>query len=297
MNNDTFLLTGLLVVLSSGFTQAKDWQLVWSDEFDKAGLPDSSKWNYEEGFIRNREQQYYTRDRAANARVEDGCLLIESRHEKFPNPRYRADAQNDWKRSQEFAPYTSASLTTRGLTTWRYGRIEVRAKLPGGRGVWPAIWMLGANRNAGWPACGEIDIMEFVGHDPDTIHGTVHTAKYNHVKKTQKGSTLKVKAPDADFHLYAIEWDADKIDFFVDDTKYFTFKNEHTGTDAWPFDHPHYLILNTAIGGSWGGAKGIDDSIFPTRFAIDYVRVYQEKETARCRYRGAEGHRPTRGVV
>lgn len=274
MKKTTAFLTGLMV--AGSLASAAEWKLVWADEFDKPGLPDPAKWTYEEGFIRNREAQFYTCGRAENARVENGVLVIEARREKFLNPNYRPGAQSDWKRASEFADYTSASLTTRGIAAWRYGRIEVRAKLPGGRGMWPAIWMLGADRSAGWPACGEIDIMEFVGYEPETIHGTVHTAKYNHVKKTQKGARLQVKAPDKDFHVYAIEWSAERIDFFVDGKKYFTFANEHSGSDAWPFDKPHYLILNTAVGGSWGGAKGIDSSIFPTRFYIDYVRVYEK---------------------
>ena len=144
--------------------------------------------------IRNGELQFYTRNRTENARVEKGTLIIESRQEKFPNPAYQPDARNDRKRSRPFAEYTSASLTTRGISTWRYGRIEVRAKIPRGRGMWPAIWMLGADRSAGWPACGEIDIMEYVGFEPDTIHGTVHCAKYNHIKKTQKGARLEVES-------------------------------------------------------------------------------------------------------
>ena len=119
--------------------------------------------------------------------------------------------------------------------------------------------------------------MEFVGFDPDTIHGTVHTAKYNHIKNTQKGAKLQVKAPYDAFHVYAIEWDPERLDFYVDEQKYFTFPNEHGGADVWPFDRPHYLILNTAIGGAWGGARGVDDSIFPQKFCIDYVRVYQKR--------------------
>jgi beta-glucanase (GH16 family) len=261
--------------------QADDWQLVWSDEFDQPGLPDPARWTYEEGFVRNQELQYYTRGRRENARVENGLLVIEARREKFPNPGYKPDAKDEGKRAREFAEYTSASLTTRSIAAWRYGRVEVRAKLPGGRGMWPAIWMLGEDRSVGWPACGEIDIMEFVGFDPDTIHGTVHTAKYNHVKKTQKGSRLRVPAAYEDFHVYALEWDAGKIDFFVDNEKYFRFTNEGTGADAWPFDKPHYLILNAAVGGAWGGAKGIDVNIFPTRYYIDYVRVYQKKTAAK----------------
>ena len=264
------------VLLGAGAARAAGYELVWADEFDKPGLPDPAKWTYEEGFVRNNELQYYTRARTENARVENGCLVIEARRESFPNPKYKPAAGGKGASGREAAEYTSASLTTRGVTDWRYGRIEVRAKIPGGRGMWPAIWMLGRNRTAGWPACGEIDIMEFVGHEPNTIHGTVHTGKYNHVKKTQKGARVEVKAPYEDFHVYSVEWDENQIDFLVDGKKYFSFANEHSGTDAWPFDAPHYLILNTAVGGAWGGQKGVDTAIFPTRFVIDYVRVYQK---------------------
>ncbi len=267
----------LLAALAGGWTHAADWQLVWSDEFDKPGLPDPAKWTYEEGFVRNNEAQFYTRARKENARVEDGNLVIEARRDQFPNPAYRADAPKDSRRAKQFADYTSASVTTRGITNWTYGRIEVRAKIPGGRGMWPAIWMLGQRPGAGWPACGEIDIMEFVGHDTNTIHGTVHTGKYNHMKKTQKGAKVTVPSPENDFHVYAIEWTPEKIDFLVDGKKYHAFANEHSGVDAWPFDAPHYLILNTAVGGAWGGQKGIDETIFPTKFLIDFVRVYQDK--------------------
>jgi beta-glucanase (GH16 family) len=251
----------LWAVLICGAAQAAEWKLVWSDEFDKDGLPDAAKWNYEEGFVRNQEAQYYTRARAENARVERGVLVIEARKERFPNPRYEADSRS-WQRNREFAEYTSASLTTEGKAAWRYGRIEVRAKLPTGRGTWPAIWMLGVNRReVGWPRCGEIDI--------------IHTEAYNHVKKTNKGNRIRIEKPYADFHVYALEWTAERMDFFVDDQKYFTFENEKTGTAAWPFDQPFYLILNVAIGGAWGGQKGIDDSIFPQRMEVDYVRVYE----------------------
>jgi beta-glucanase (GH16 family) len=236
------------------------WKLVWSDEFDKPGLPDPSKWGYEEGFVRNNEKQYYTRERMENARVENGKLILEARKEEFKN-----------------GHYTSASLTTRGKASWTTGRIEVRAKLPRGNGMWPAIWMLGNDvKHAGWPACGEIDIMEYVGFDPDTIHANVHTKKYNHMRGNGRGSTLKVPAPFDGFHNYILEWHADRLDFFVDDQKNFTCKDEGTGEDAWPFNMPEYLILNIAVGGAWGGQKGIDDTIFPQRMEIDYVRAYQK---------------------
>lgn len=254
-----------------------DWKMVWSDEFDKDGGPDPAKWNYETGFVRNGELQYYTKDRRENARIENGSLIIEGRKERFPNPTYKAGAKGGWNQTKEFADYTAASLTTRGLAEWTYGRMEVRAQLPSGRGTWPAIWMLGTNiSKAGWPKCGEIDIMEYVGFDPNGIHTTVHTGKYNHVKHTQKGHRETSAAkPWEDFHIYAIEWDAKKIDFFYDEKKVFSFADDGGGEDAWPFNRDHYLLLNFAIGGGWGGAKGIDESIWPQKYLIDYVRVYQ----------------------
>ena len=255
------------------------WELAWSEEFNTTGSPDNSKWDYEEGFIRNHELQYFTRARKENARVENGVLVIESRKEQFKNPTFDAKARDrNWKNTREFAEYTSASLITKSKASWTYGRFEVRAKLPTGKGTWPAIWTLGTNFDrVSWPACGEIDIMENVGFDPDVIHFNVHTMKYNHVDNTHKGSKTTIPKPYADFHVYAVEWYADRLDFFVDDKKYFTFRNEGTGKECWPFDEPQYLLLNIAIGGDWGGQKGIDDAIFPQKMIVDYVRVYRSK--------------------
>lgn len=266
-----------LLAVSSAF--ADGWKLVWSDEFDKPGPPDPTKWNYETGFIRNREAQYYTWARPENARVENGMLVIEARKEQFKNPDYNpAAAPRDWKHSREFAEYTSASLTTQERVSWKYGRIEVRAKLPSGRGVWPAIWMLGTNIPVvGWPACGEIDIMEMVGFRSDMIYGHIHTTESITTRKVRDGTGIKIPGASDDFHVYAVEWDAGHIDFFVDDQKYYTYQNPKTGDTSWPFDKDQYLILNLAIGGDWGGQKGIDDAIFPQRFYIDYVRVYQKQ--------------------
>jgi beta-glucanase (GH16 family) len=257
------------------------WKLVWSDEFDTDGPPDPKKWNYETGFVRNAELQYYTNARLENARVEKGCLVIEARKEHFANPNHESNAsakEKDWNKSKEFAEYTSASLTTANSASWTYSRIEVRAKIPKGRGTWPAIWTLGTDINKiGWPACGEIDILENVGFDPDGIHTTVHTGAYNHVKKTAKGHREQIKNPFDDFHVFAVEWTKKAIDFIVDDKKVFSFENDGKGDPAtWPYDKPEYLILNLAIGGGWGGAKGVDDSIFPQKFLIDYVRVYEK---------------------
>jgi beta-glucanase (GH16 family) len=256
------------------------WKLVWSDEFDTDGAPDPKKWGYETGYVRNGELQYYTDARSENARVEKGVLVIEGRKEKFANPKYEANAKGDWNKTKEFADYTSASLTTEKTASWTYGRVEVRAKIPTGRGTWPAIWMLGTNiHEAGWPKCGEIDILENVGFDPNGIHTTVHTDAYNHVKNTAKGHRTELKIPFDDFHVYAIEWTKKEITFLLDDQKVFAFENDGKGDVAtWPYDKPQYLILNFAIGGGWGGVKGIDDSIFPQKFLIDYVRVYQKEE-------------------
>jgi beta-glucanase (GH16 family) len=236
------------------------WTLVFADEFDVPGTPDPARWNHEIGYIANDEKQYYT-SRTENARVEDGVLVIEARRERWMG-----------------YEYTSARLNTKGRAEFLYGKVEIRAKLPTGRGTWPALWMLGANVDeVGWPACGEIDIMENVGYDPQTIVASVHTAADNHVQGTQKNATTKLEAPWADFHVYAAEWYPDRIDFFVDGERYFTFRNEGTGSRTWPFDKPQYLILNLAIGGTWGGTKGVDDSLFPHRLYVDYVRVYQRK--------------------
>ncbi len=248
------------------FFDPQDWRLVWSDEFDYFGAPDPARWRYEVGYkIRNDEEQYYTA--GDNAMVRGGNLIITARKEQYPLP------------GGGFAEYTSTSMSP--TRSWTYGRFEVRAILPTGQGMWPAIWMLGDRiGQVGWPACGEIDIMENVGFDPDTVHASVHTPSYYHVLGTQRTNCWQVSAPYDEFHIYAIEWDEDKIDFFVDRVKYLTFRNEGTGNDAWPFWSSHHLKLNIAVGGSWGAAGGpVDDSVLPQNFLIDYVRVYQKQTT------------------
>jgi len=259
------LFAGLSVALvlagaagTAGAQERPGWQLVWHDEFDQPGLPDPAKWDYEVGRVRNHEAQYYTRARRENARIENGTLVIEARKEPF-----------------EGADYTSASLTSRAA--WTYGRIEMRAKLPTGRGTWPAFWTLGRDIDGvGWPRCGEIDIMENVGFDPDRIHANVHSASPDGKKRADKGSSLVAERPWEGFHVYAVEWGPEKIDFFYDDRKYFTYNKSDRDPETWAYDKPHYLILNLAIGGDWGGQRGIDSGIFPQRYLVDYARVYQK---------------------
>ncbi len=235
-------------------------ELVWMDEFEDNGLPDSAKWNYDTGGHGwgNNELQYYTANRAENARVENGFLIIEARKEKW-----------------EERDYTSARLITKGKGDWKYGRIETRAKIPAGLGTWPAIWMLASTNPLNWPDDGEIDIMEHVGFNQGYVHGSVHTKKYNHVIGTQRTDTIYVPDCSTQFHVYALDWTADSIRVSVDDQVYFRFANEKSGKDAWPFDQPFHLLLNIAVGGNWGGQKGIDSTIYPVRMEVDYVRVYR----------------------
>jgi len=250
----------------------KTWKLVWSDEFDYAGLPDKTKWSYEEGLLRNKEQQYYTRERKENVRVEDGMLVIEGRKEPFPI------ANKDGTPSGKNADYTAASLVTFNKASWLYGRIEVRAKLPQGKGVWPAIWTLGANKSTvGWPACGECDIMEFWGKQPGVVQATVHYGMDGRHKKS--GAGTKVPRLDSDFHIYAMEWFPTRIDFFCDGKKYKTFTIDEAGAgEENAFRKPHFLLINLALGGPIGGK--IDDAMLPAKYLIDYVRVYERKSTA-----------------
>ena len=242
--------------------RADDRKLVWADEFNYSGLPDPAKWNYEEGFVRNHESQYYTRARLENARVENGVLVIECRKDHFK------------PENQDAVEYTAASLITKGKASWRYGRIEVRAKLPQGKGVWPAIWMMGTNSSVvGWPRCGETDIMELVGKEPNNIYGTLHFGTKG--KHQSDGGKFVADRPSADFHIYAIEWFPDRIDFFYDTNKYHTVTLDKAGQgENNPFRQPFYLMINFALGGSWGGP--VDDAILPQKYLIDYVRVYQQ---------------------
>jgi beta-glucanase (GH16 family) len=234
---------------------------VWADEFDTPGVPDPARWTYDIGYIANNELQYYT-SRSENVRVEGGNLVIEARREPWMG-----------------YDYTSARLKTQGIFEFLYGRVEVRAMLPTGRGTWPAIWTLGANiSQVGWPRCGEIDIMENVGFDPLKIHGAVHTEAFNHTRGNHRSGTVEASPPPSEeYHVYSMEWTPTRIDVFLNGEPYFSFENDGSGVAAWPFDAPQFLLLNLAIGGNWGGQQGIDDSLFPHFYSVDYVRVYQRQ--------------------
>lgn len=259
------------------------YTLVWSDEFNYKGAPDSTKWNYAYGFIANQEEQYYT-DSLKNARVENGTLIIETHKETIANKDYNNPEllEKSWMKyaaERKTAKYTSARLTTRDLALWKYGRIEVRAKLPKGLGMWPAIWMLGENKaEVGWPESGEIDIMEHVGHNKDSIFGTIHTKAYNHNRKTEISKSIFIDKPYDNFNVFALEWTPEKMDFLLNGVVYNQIENENKTTAEWPFDQKFYLILNVAVGGMLGGQKGIDDSVFPQQMTVDYVRVFQVKK-------------------
>lgn len=245
---------------------AVGWELVWSDEFNHKGLPDSSKWNYDVGGHGwgNNEKQFYLEKSIENSFVEKENLHIVA-----------------LKKDYENSKYTSARLTTYQKFLLQYGKIEVMAKLPRGKGSWPAIWMLPEsirNNTEKWPLCGEIDIMEHVGKDPNVIHASLHTELYNHMKGTQISHFEKFQDVFDTFHKYSVEWSEEYIKFYIDDKLFFeTYKGQNgriSTNEGWPFDKPYYLILNLAIGGNWGGE--IDDDIFPNVLQIDYVRIYKK---------------------
>jgi licheninase len=241
----------------------------WSDEFNGTAL-DRSKWSFDTSRNKigwyNDEKEYYSGNRAANLRLENGQLIIEARHDPQEIRKFK-----DWGGQQ----YSSAKITTQGKFAFRYGFAEIRAKLPCARGTWPAIWMM-PDYSIAWPKGGEIDIMEQVGWDPGVVHGTLHTVLFND-NNNGRGAPYSVPTSCSDFHRYQMSWTPQAITIGVDDHAYMQVKNDQPGgRNAWPFDKPFYFILNDAIGGGWGGVKGIDDAAFPQDFDVDYVRVWKQ---------------------
>ena len=233
-------------------------ELVWQDEFDTDGAPDVEKWNYDIGKGSNgwgnNESQYYT-DRTDNVTVSDGTLKITAKKESY-----------------EGAEYTSARMKTQDKYDFTYGRVDVKAKLAGGGGTWPAIWMLGSNiSTVGWPKCGEMDIMEYVGNNPGTVQSAIHTP-------SSSGNTVNLKSSPitnetSEFHIYSVIWSGDQISFLIDNERFYTYKPATLDQSTWPFDASQFLILNVAMGGNLGGS--IDPDFSESVMEIDYVRVYQ----------------------
>jgi beta-glucanase (GH16 family) len=252
----------MLFLVAGGFFSTLNAQectyRVFTDEFDYDGSPAASNWNFETGAggWGNNELQNYTSSRE-NSYVSNGTLKIHAK--KSPT-----------------GVWTSARMVTAGKATWKYGRFEIKAKLPTGKGTWPAIWMMPQNSTyGGWPNSGEIDIMEHVGYDLGTVHGTIHTEAYNHKIGTQRGGSVYVGDAHTEFHVYSIEWTPDKITWYVDDEEYYSFRNLNLTYKEWPFDKPFFIIMNIAIGGDWGGAQGIDENLTEAVMEVDYVRVFQ----------------------
>jgi beta-glucanase (GH16 family) len=261
------------IIAAQEIPTSTDYELVWSDEFDKDGQPDPNNWTYEKGFVRNEELQWYQPD---NARCENGLLIIEGRRERKQNPNYKPDSSN-WKENREYAEYTSASLTTRRLRSWMYGRFEMKGRIDTRPGLWPAFWTLGVQGE--WPSGGEIDIMEY-------YQGTLlaNAAWGTEKRWVPKWDTVKKPITDfndpnwsSKFHVWQMDWDANSIKLYVDDELLNTVDvNDTFNADGKnPFRQPHYILVNLAIGGHAGGDPS--NTEFPAKYEIDYIRVYQKK--------------------
>jgi beta-glucanase (GH16 family) len=241
--------------------EERNWQLVWQDEFDgPAGqLPDSTRWTYDIGTDWGNAQLEYDTDRPENVSLDgNGNLAITARRESYMG-----------------SAFTSARIKTQGLFEQTYGRFEARIRMPWGPGIWPAFWLLGADvETTGWPQCGEIDIMEYRGQETSTVHGTVHGPGYSGGQAITKRFDLTQARFDTDYHLFAVEWGGDYIDFYVDETLYQTITPDDL-TGPWVFNHPFYIILNVAVGGNYVGWP-TSDTPFPQTMFVDYVRVYKE---------------------
>lgn len=253
------------------------YQLVWSDEFNTGTVPDPANWRFERGFVRNHELQWYQPD---NARCDHGILIIEARKEHKPNPNYTTGS-TDWRKKDSIIQYTSSSINTSGKKSWLYGRFELRARIDTSMGLWPAWWTLGTERP--WPSNGEIDIMEYYRKDllANIAVGTTAPNKAHWFSTKKPISSFADHAGWASkFHVWRMDWDENEISLWVDDI----LLNKQSMNDLYnrdstrshPFRHPHYMLLNLAIGGDNGGDPNTSPSLFPKRFEVDYVRVYSK---------------------
>ncbi len=260
-DNNSFSLKKSVSIAQDDPDYIQNLTLAWSDEFDGAEV-NQDNWTFETGASGwgNNELQNYTN--GDNAEIVDGVLVITAR-----------------KVNENTVPgsYTSSRIVTNGKHEFQYGHAQIRAKLPSGTGIWPALWMLGSNFNtAGWPACGEMDIMEYVGYDPNVVHSTVHTpAGFG---GNGNGSSIIVESCEEEFHVYGLIWTEKRLVFYVDtpDNVIHTYAPPVKTDENWPFNKPAFFIMNVAVGGNWGGAQGIDNTIFPQTLQVDYVRMYQE---------------------
>ncbi|MFY9153857.1 MAG: family 16 glycosylhydrolase [Prolixibacteraceae bacterium] len=256
-----FFLLIILSIATAAFPQK--YVKVWSDEFNTKGLPDSTKWDYEVGKSYNNELQYYTNKRKENARIEDTTLIIELRKEQW-----------------ESLNYTSARLVSRYKGDWLYGKFEISAKVPEGLGTWPAIWMMPTDDEYGsWPRSGEIDIMEYVGMNPDKLYYTTHFEGTNGSGHQSSGYNSVTSEPYKRFIKFTMIWTPTKIEWFADGVRYHVYNKLSDDPRVWPFNKLFHMILNFAYGGDWGGQQGLDDTKLPNKFEIDYVRVYQLQES------------------
>ena len=260
VGNDIFSNKQTVAITQDDPNCIENMTLVWSDEFEGANI-NTDYWTFETGSggWGNNELQNYTN--GDNVAIVDGKLVI------------TAEKVNENKVA---GSYTSTRMISKGKQSFTYGRMEIRAKLPSGKGIWPAIWMLGENiSTVSWPACGEIDIMEYVGYEPDVVHATVHTTSGSGANGD--GSSVTLSTAEEEFHIYGLLWDEDELNFYIDtpDNGTHAYAPYTKTENNWPFDKAQFFILNVAVGGNWGGARGIDNAIFPQTMEVDYVRVYQ----------------------
>lgn len=250
---------------------SSEWTLVWADEFDTPGAPDPTRWAYYTGFTKTNSPVYYT-SRADNVRVEEGCLILEARHETFRNPEYRPKGTRPRQKIESF-PYTSGRVQTLGRAAWKHGRMVIRVRLSQAQGSHAAIWTMGENYpQLNWPRCGEIDILEYLGRMPEIAWQVVHYGDESGKDVSHENRAQVPALADGRFHEIAIEWDAEKIRWLVDGARTWTFATDAATTSHGnPYQLPHFLILNLSLGG-WGQEP--DPADYPARMVVDYVRIY-----------------------